>query len=61
MPLYFPRSIAEEQKVLASIPKDIGDPKTGEPAEEERRIRITAFPGQASDDEDDPVFVPQSL
>lgn len=44
LPLYFPRSEAEEQSSLPLIPADIGNAE-GEPVVLERRIRISEKPG----------------
>lgn len=44
MPLYFPRSSAEEAYAARRLPRDIGN-EVGEPIIAERQIRITANPG----------------
>lgn len=57
LPLYFPRDETEEADAASLLPQDIGN-EWGEPVEEERKIRIEAFPEtslnkERSDDEDD--------
>ncbi|KAM9710029.1 ganglioside-induced differentiation-associated protein 2 [Menidia menidia] len=49
LPLYFPRSEAEERASLPLIPADIGNSE-GEPVVPERQIRITEKPGTLEDD-----------
>ncbi|XP_025098493.1 protein GDAP2 homolog [Pomacea canaliculata] len=43
LPLYFPRSIKEEEESIPKLPKDIGN-EDGEPIIEERQIRIIDKP-----------------
>ncbi|XP_004365513.1 ganglioside-induced differentiation-associated protein 2 [Capsaspora owczarzaki ATCC 30864] len=43
MPLYFPRSIEEEQAAISQLPADTGN-EFGEPVIEERKIRIVDTP-----------------
>jgi hypothetical protein len=49
LPLYFPRSLAEEQAAKSLLPADTGD-ENGETIIEERKIRIAPFPGQEEDE-----------
>ncbi|XP_048835064.1 ganglioside-induced differentiation-associated protein 2 isoform X2 [Brienomyrus brachyistius] len=56
LPLYFPRSEAEEQSSLPLIPADIGNAE-GEPVVPERRIRISEKPGSLEDSDSlDPML-----
>eukprot|EP00026_Physarum_polycephalum_P000798 Phypoly_transcript_00799.p1 GENE.Phypoly_transcript_00799~~Phypoly_transcript_00799.p1 ORF type:complete len:559 (+),score=118.07 Phypoly_transcript_00799:2347-4023(+) len=52
LPLYFPRSLAEEQAAKSLLPADTGD-ENGETIIEERKIRIAPFPGQEEDEDDE--------
>ncbi|XP_028847698.1 ganglioside-induced differentiation-associated protein 2 isoform X2 [Denticeps clupeoides] len=52
MPLYYPRSEAEEQASLPLIPADIGNSE-GEPVVPERQIRIAEKPGTLEDSDED--------
>ena len=49
LPMYFPRSSAEEKKVQAILPEDTGN-ELGESVIQERQIRISAMPGFNDDD-----------
>uniref|UniRef100_F7B869 Ganglioside induced differentiation associated protein 2 n=1 Tax=Xenopus tropicalis TaxID=8364 RepID=F7B869_XENTR len=44
LPLYFPRSLEEEQRSIPFLPQDIGNAE-GEPVVPERQIRISEKPG----------------
>eukprot|EP00299_Pterocystis_sp_00344_P011737 c5529_g1_i1.p1 GENE.c5529_g1_i1~~c5529_g1_i1.p1 ORF type:complete len:514 (+),score=106.34 c5529_g1_i1:118-1542(+) len=44
LPLYFPRSVLEEQSLRDTLPEDIGN-EHGETVSDERRIRIHSVPG----------------
>jgi len=46
MPLYFPRSLAEERAAISVLPKHTGN-EHGEMDLEERTIRVGAFPGSS--------------
>lgn len=46
LPLYFPRNIREEIYSKQELPRDIGN-EFGETVIEERKIKISAFPGLA--------------
>mmetsp|Transcript_10560 Transcript_10560/g.26594 ORF Transcript_10560/g.26594 Transcript_10560/m.26594 type:complete len:444 (+) Transcript_10560:1744-3075(+) len=48
LPLYFPRTGAEVQRALLTLPEDVGN-EWGETIIAERQIRISAFPGSHSD------------
>ncbi|XP_056410100.1 ganglioside-induced differentiation-associated protein 2, partial [Hyla sarda] len=52
LPLYFPRSLAEERSSLPLIPPDIGN-ADGEPVVPERQIRICEKPGAHEDDSEE--------
>lgn len=52
LPLYFPRSLWEEQSSLPLLPPDIGN-ADGEPIVPERQIRISEKPGAHEDDTDE--------
>ncbi|XP_068127096.1 ganglioside-induced differentiation-associated protein 2 [Hyperolius riggenbachi] len=51
-PLYFPRSVWEEQSSMPLLPPDIGN-ADGEPVVPERQIRISEKPGVCDDDTDE--------
>lgn len=55
LPLYFPRSLAEERESLPLLPEDIGNAE-GEPVVPERQIRICEKPGAP---EGESAFVPK--
>lgn len=46
LPLYFPRNLREEIYSKQELPRDIGN-EFGETVIEERKIKISAFPGLA--------------
>eukprot|EP01117_Protostelium_nocturnum_P012380 TRINITY_DN4568_c0_g1_i1.p1 TRINITY_DN4568_c0_g1~~TRINITY_DN4568_c0_g1_i1.p1 ORF type:complete len:291 (-),score=92.59 TRINITY_DN4568_c0_g1_i1:13-885(-) len=50
--MYFPRTEKEEQFALKFLPDDVGN-EYGEPVVEERKIRISAFPGMVQSDSDE--------
>ncbi|XP_075053582.1 ganglioside-induced differentiation-associated protein 2 [Mixophyes fleayi] len=52
LPLYFPRSLWEEQCALLLLPPDIGN-NDGEPVVPERQIRISEKPGVHEDDSEE--------
>lgn len=52
LPLYFPRTPAEERSSLPLLPADIGNSE-GEPVVPERQIRIAEKPGNLEDDSED--------
>lgn len=52
LPLYYPRSVAEERCSLPLLPADIGNSE-GEPVVPERQIRIAEKPGILEDDSED--------
>ncbi|XP_062390443.1 ganglioside-induced differentiation-associated protein 2 isoform X3 [Sardina pilchardus] len=52
LPLYYPRSVAEERLSLPLLPADIGNSE-GEPVVPERQIRIAEKPGSLEDDSED--------
>ncbi|XP_070794498.1 ganglioside-induced differentiation-associated protein 2 isoform X2 [Pituophis catenifer annectens] len=52
LPLYFPRSLAEERESLPLLPEDIGNAE-GEPVVPERQIRICKKPGAPEDNSDE--------
>ncbi|XP_078001446.1 protein GDAP2 homolog isoform X2 [Glandiceps talaboti] len=57
LPLYFPRSKAEEQWAVDELPQDVGN-ETGEPIIQERQIRIMTNPArQDSEEEDDDEYL----
>ena len=47
LPLYFPRSIREEEESISRLPKDLGN-EDGEPVIKERQIRILDKPAFAA-------------
>lgn len=47
LPLYFPRSVEEEQGVIDMLPEDTGN-EWGEAVSDERKIRIAPLPGASS-------------
>ena len=47
LPLYFPRSIREEEESISRLPKDLGN-EDGEPVIQERQIRILDKPAFAA-------------
>jgi hypothetical protein len=47
LPLYFPRSIKEEEESIGKLPKDLGN-EDGEPFIQERQIRIMDKPALAA-------------
>lgn len=57
LPLYFPRSIREETLAIKRLPEDTGN-ELGETVFEERKIRISAFPGAPDSDEEEEEDVP---
>lgn len=59
LPLYFPRSVQEEQAVASLLPQDVGN-DLGESVIQERQIRISAMPGLSAD-ADVPVVDPNVL
>eukprot|EP01112_Ceratiomyxa_fruticulosa_P011737 TRINITY_DN3210_c0_g2_i1.p1 TRINITY_DN3210_c0_g2~~TRINITY_DN3210_c0_g2_i1.p1 ORF type:complete len:534 (+),score=95.25 TRINITY_DN3210_c0_g2_i1:237-1838(+) len=53
LPLYFPRNEEEEERSVSLLPPDTGN-EDGETVLEERKIRITSFPGMPSEDDEEP-------
>ncbi|KAE8621101.1 hypothetical protein XENTR_v10004683 [Xenopus tropicalis] len=56
LPLYFPRSLEEEQRSIPFLPQDIGNAE-GEPVVPERQIRISEKPGGQDDDSEEEGLV----
>ncbi|KAK2106739.1 Ganglioside-induced differentiation-associated protein 2 [Saguinus oedipus] len=52
LPLYFPRSLKEENRSLPYLPADIGNAE-GEPVVPERQIRISEKPGAPEDNQEE--------